>query len=325
MKNVKTGIVLAAALLVTVLGFMSCGSSGKAKLIRIRVSPAAPVVVTGIQLDAVGEFSDGKILTYTSEVVWSSSSPSVATVGTTAGHIGRVTVLSLGTTTITAEEPFNHFTSSAVLTVVKPDSITITPENPVMRIRDFHDFVAIATFGTLTQSLNTSISSTAPALDSSLTLTWSTSNPEIATVSKHGLVTASTKTTGLVDIIASFTIDPNIYSAVSGTTPLRVVSGRLLKIEITPLVSSLSLSSGPTTTQLTATGSYDDTTTLDLTTSVEWVSLLASFHTGTVPAVVSNVTGSKGFVTAQSPGTSHIKATDPISHLTGSATVSVIP
>jgi hypothetical protein len=93
----------------------------------------------------------------------------------------------------------------------------------------------------------------------------------------------------------------------------------LSKITITPETSSISLSSDPTTTQLTATGSYDDLTTLDLTTSVEWF----SSHTGTV--FVSNVTGSKGLATALSVGTAHIKATDPISLLTGSATVSVTP
>ena len=321
MKSFNAGIVMMMALVMAAPGFMSC-SSNSAKLISLKVAPAEQVIVSGIQMEAAGEFSNMATLNFTSEVLWSSSNPAVATIGTIAGKAGYITVLSTGTTTITAVEPFNHFTSSSLLTVVTPSAITITPENPVMKTKEFHDFVAIATFvnpytaATMTQSLISVSSPTSTTLVSSLT--WTTSDSNLATATKRGLVTTGT-TTGQVDIIASFTIDPVNIPPVSGTMPLTVVSGRLLKITVTPDALSLSLSGLSVSQALTATGDYDDSTTLDLTTSVEWL----SSHTGMV--VVSNETGSKGLATAVGVGKATIKATDPVSKITGIATVTVIP
>jgi len=314
MKSFNRGIVMMVALVIAALGFMGCHSNST-KLVSIKVTPVDPVKVSGIKFTATGTFSDGMVLNYTSEVIWSSSSPTVATVGTTVGTAGYVTVLSEGTTTITAREPYNNFISSSVLTVPSPSTITITitPENPVMQKRTSHPFDAIATY------LSSGITYT-QSLMSSPTLTWSLSNPSdpsLATTVSRGLVTAGT-ITGSVDITATDVF----FSSVSGTTSvystttLTVTFGKLTKITVEPSSSDI-LKSGPTTTQLTAKGEYDDATTLDLTTSVEWY----SSNTGT--AIVSNVTGSKGVVTAVEVGTVEIKATDPISHFTGTASVTV--
>ncbi len=143
MKSFKAGIVMVVALVMAALGFMSC-SSNSAKLVSITVTPTDPVYASGTQFTATGTFSDGLILNYTSEVIWSSSNPTVATVGMTAGTAGYVTVLSAGITTITAVEPYNNFTSSSLLTIVTPSTITITPENPVMAEGTSYQFAAIA-------------------------------------------------------------------------------------------------------------------------------------------------------------------------------------
>ncbi len=307
MKSFRAGIVMAAALVLAALGFMSC-SSNSAKLVSIAVTPVNPAVVSGIQFTATGTFSDGKVLNYTSEVTWSSSNPAVATVGMTAGTTGYVTVLSAGTTTITAVEPYNNFTSTSLLTIATPSAITITPENAIMPIRTQHSFAAIASYvwsgATVTQSLM-----------SSPTLTWSSSDSLIATVSRGAVYTTGTGT-GAVSISATDTI----FGGVSGTTTLTVTDSILKSLAVTPLSTSMTVS-GPDQ-QFTATGTFENITTLATTTllmtgSVEWT----SSSTGTV--LVSNQTGSKGLATAVGAGPAFIIATDPITRVTGSVSVEV--
>ncbi len=310
MKRFKAGIVMAVVLVMSALGFMSC-SSNNAKLVSITVTPVDPVIVSEIQFTANGTFSDGMVLNYTSEVVWSSSDPTVATVGTTVGLTGHVTVLTTGTTTITAVEPNNNFSSSTLLTIVTPSTITITPENPVMAKGKGRQFDAIATFvspytgATVTQSLLSSPS-----------LTWNSSDFSIATVFK-GLVTAVTTTavtTTSANISASYPLFDIVYI---GTTTLTVTPSILTSINVTPNPASIVISSPTPSQQFTATGTFQDIPPLDLTLSVNW----SSSATGTVS--VSNATGSKGLATAVGLGTAYIIATDPITNVTGSANVTV--
>jgi uncharacterized protein YjdB len=200
-------------LVTAALSFMGCPSNS-AKLVSITITPVDPISVHGTvplyQFTATGTFSDGLILNYTSEVIWSSSDPTVATVGTTAGTAGYVTVLTAGTTTITAVEPYNNFTSSSTLTIADSMTITIDPAVLSMATGTSHQFTATGTYllsgATITQSLMSSPS-----------LTWSSSDPLIATVSQ-GLVTAGT-TTGNVDIIAT-----DLISSITGTASVTVTS-----------------------------------------------------------------------------------------------------
>ena len=317
MKSFKFVIIIAVALVLSALGFMSC-SSKKAKLVSITITPvnADNVIASDIQLTATGTFSDGLALNYTTEVTWSSSDPTVATVGVTAGLTGFVTVLATttgATTTITAYEPNANLSSSILLTIATPRTITITPGNPFMVKGISHQFDAIATFGsplkmgaTFTQSILSSPS-----------LTWNSSDLSIATVYK-GLVstvaTALTNTTTSVTIIAS---DPRFSVVSQGTTTLTVTPSVVTSITVTaPL---LNLVSGATQSY-TAIGHYPVNTIADqiLTSSVYWTSSAT-----TTVTVFSNGTGSEGQATAVGAGQAFIIATDPISKVTGSAMVIV--
>jgi hypothetical protein len=302
MKSFKTGIVMVAALVMAALGFMSC-SSNNAKLISITITPAEPVIVSEIQLTATGTFSGGMVLNYTSEVIWSSSSPTVATVGTTAGLTGFITVLGPGVTTITAFEPNTHLSSSATLTVATPISITITPGKPFMAIGTSHQFDAIATFPSPT-SLTLKLTQ---SLLSSPSLTWRSSDTSIATVSR-GFVTTGT-TTGTTIISASTGL---LFSGVTGTTTLTVTPSIVTSITVSPVAATLAVGANQ---PYTATGHYLGIADQDFTSLVNWT----SSPTGTI--LVSNETGSKGMVSSSGPGTAFIIATDPISGVTGSTSV----
>jgi uncharacterized protein YjdB len=102
---------------------------------------------------------------------------------------------------------------------------------------------------------------------------------------------------------------------VSGTTTVTVTAAVLTSITVTPPDSSIAKG---TSKQLTATGTFSDGTTKDLTTSVTWTSSDLTL------APVSNAAGSQGLVTGAMTGGVTISATLPVPGVTpGSATVTV--
>jgi uncharacterized protein YjdB len=147
-------------------------------------------------------------------------------------------------------------------------------------------------------------------------VTWSTSDPAVAIVGSTGIVTALSAGTAV--ITATDKGHPDI--AASAT----IYVTELLSIDLSP--SSAVLSAG-TGTQFTATGTYSASTPTawsatwppDLTTLVSWVS------SSTDIAVVSMETGSQGFATAVSAGTTTITATDLATGITGTAVLTVTP
>jgi hypothetical protein len=130
---------------------------------------------------------------------------------------------------------------------------------------------------------------------------WTSSAPAIATVSGGGL--ASTLAQGTTNISAT-------SGTIAGGAQLTVTAPVLASIAITPANPSLSVGMRQ---QLTATGTYTDGSTQDLTGSVTWNSTAKSV------ATVSNT----GMATGVSPGQSTIKAS--LSSITGTTQVTVVP
>jgi hypothetical protein len=169
------------ALLLLCLGSALAGCGNPSGLDSVQVTPSTQSLAVGqtAQLTAYGTFGNAAHPTkqnITSTVIWSSSSPSVATVSTT----GMVTAVSAGTTSIMAEATaFNGpVSSSAQLTVTGVGgsagggdllSLAIIPGDlEVGNLRATGQFLAIGTF------------SAAPFvrdLTNSPTLTWISSFP----------------------------------------------------------------------------------------------------------------------------------------------------
>jgi hypothetical protein len=78
-----------------------------ATLVSISLSPVDAFVPAGywVALQALGSYSDGSTLDLSSQVLWSSSSASVATISNSIGTQGRVTGKAIGTTTLSAALP----------------------------------------------------------------------------------------------------------------------------------------------------------------------------------------------------------------------------
>ncbi len=84
-----------------------------ATLVSIAVAPSNPVVAHGTaqQFTAAGTFSDGSVINLTSQVAWTSSDATVATIG----NAGLANTANAGTTIITAT--FNGIQGTTILTV----------------------------------------------------------------------------------------------------------------------------------------------------------------------------------------------------------------
>lgn len=140
---------------------------------------------------------------------------------------------------------------------------------------------------------------------------WSSSDETIATISNDtlspGLVT--TLRTGTVTFTA------RASERLSTTATLTVTGARLVRLAVTP--ANASLTKG-TSLQYTATGTFSDTTTQNLTESVNWSS------SDSLRLNVSNSTGSKGQALGLQLGGYLITATDPSSGLSADTAVGVI-
>ena len=270
----------------------------------ISIQTVAPVPVgQTVNLVATGVFADGSKQDVTSQATWTSSAPTIASVGDTATTKGQVTGVAAGTVTVTAtiQTSTGPVSGTVQITVVakKITSIGITPAQPILQKGVTQAFKATAVYDDNSTG------------DVNQQATWSTDDASVlsvvATGATAGLATA--KAAGSTTITAT-------VGAVSGQTSVRVTAPQLTSITVNPATATMSVN---TTRQFTAQGTYADSSTADLTDSVTWSTGLATIIS------VSNAAGTRGLVTALAVGTDNVVAS--MSGIVGMATVtvSVIP
>jgi len=247
-----------------------------ASLVSIAVTPANPSMAIGTtkQFTATGTFSDTSTQDITASVLWSSSNAAVATIS----NQGLASSNATGTTTIAAT--FGSVSGSTTLTVSTAHlvSITISPANPTIQRHTLIKFTASGTFSD--SSVATNLSG----------LTWKSNHPNIANVRSTGV--ANGKKLGSVTISAG-------ASGVTGTTTLTVSNATLSSIAITPSAPNVALGS---TQQFTATGTFSDSSTQDVTLNTHWSSSAASV------ATIANGPGPSGLATTVGTGSTAIGA-----------------
>ncbi len=166
-------------------------------------------------------------------------------------------------------------------------SIDITPSGPSVPLGETQQLTATGHYRDgSTQDITASV-------------TWSSSNTNVATVSGSGLGTSHS--TGSSTITATL-------SKVTGSSTFTVTNAVLVSIAITPANPKVFLG---TLNQFTATGTFSDQSTKDITGSVTWSSSNQS---------VASINGG-GLVTALALGSLTISATS--SSITGSTAVTV--
>lgn len=261
-------------------------------LVSVLISPITASIPLGAgqQFAASGTFTDGNVQNVTGAVIWSSTAPSVATINT----MGLATSTGTGATSILASSG-SIISNAASLTTLPAalQSIAVSPANPSIAMGTNQLFMATGTY------------SDGSTQDLSSVVTWSSSLSTVAAISPAGLARS-------VDV-GSTTISANSGS-ITGLTTLTVAPAQLVSIAITPAIPSIPLG---TRQQFTATGTFTDQTTQDVTSSVRWSSSDATV------ATVSNGDTTHGVASSLETGTTNIMAS--FGSVSGATVLTVTP
>lgn len=252
----------------------SASASASVTVMQVAVSVAiAPTSATlallneSVQLEAA-VYDSGNAIIPGATVVWSSSNPLVATVSSN----GLVTSVSNGTAQITAKS--GSISASVTITVMQTvGSITLVPS-----------VVTLTAIGE-TEQLAASVYDVSGQPFNDAEVSWFSSNPAIVSVDTHGLLTAVSNGTVLIEARS------NGQTASSAVTVMQSAS----RIEITPMM--VILSSVDETVQLAARV-RDGNGHPIVDAAVNW----SSDDTG-----IATVSG-QGLVTAVMNGTARITA-----------------
>ena len=275
-----------ALLFLVLLQACSSGSRTQPRLLQsVMVTPAQPSVALGNQqqFKATGTYSDGTSQDLTSTATWASSQPSVAAI--TTG--GLATTNATGTSSIMATSGGLSGSTTLTVTAAALVSIAVTPPNPSVAIGDTQQFTAT---GTYTDGSNQNLTAS---------VTWSAVATTTASITTGGLAK------GLAVATATITATSG---SISGSTNLMVTSAALASIEVTPATPSVPLG---LLQQFTATGTYSDGSTQDLTSSATWASTNSAIASIDV----------KGETTARNLGSTKISAAS--GSIQGSTTLTV--
>jgi len=269
-----------------------------ATLVSLGVTPAnirAPVGPSP-KFAATGVYSDNSTHDLSAVVTWSSSDSTVATISNASGSIGLATTIKPGSTTITATLGAISGTTPFTVTSATLASIGVTPAAPSVAAGLTRQFTATGVY-----SDNSSYDITTLAV-------WSSSITSVATISNassfNGVATALNP--------GSTTVTATLGS-VSGSAVFTVTAATLVSIGVTPPNAGIAIG---TTEQFTATGTYTDNSTQNLTAVAAWSS------SATNVASVSNAAGSSGLATALSQGLATITAAFGGTSGSGTLTVS---
>ena len=290
-RGTQTGISVTAGA-TTPTGTVSMSSLSQS-LSSITVTPASPSIAVNAtqQLTATGNYSDSTTDDITSSVTWSSSDTGVVSVSATGMLFG----VSTGSATVSATSGLVTGQVTVTITAgsgVTLSSIAVTPSTPSIAVSATQQFTATGTYSDSTTQ------------DITANVTWSSSNSGIVSINGSGLATGSSA--GSATVTATL-------GAISGNTSVTVTGVTLNSIAVTPATATI----GEGGTQaFTATGSYSDSSTQNLTTSVTWSSSLNTV--ATISAI--------GIATGNGGGTATITATiGSLTPATASVTVDPLP
>jgi len=255
------------------------------------VTPAAPSVPVGgrLQIGAEPRDANGTSVAGCQAISWTSNNPSVATVNAS----GLLTAVSLGSATITATS--EGFSASAAVTVrpVSVAAVTVSPATSALLTEE-------------TAQLSATVVDSTGTVLTDRTVSWSSSDVAIASVSGTGQVTAVTP--GTVTVTAT-------SEGRSGTAFVTVTRPAVAAVQVSAASNEVPVSG---TLQLTAT-SLDSTGSTLLGRAVIWTSSNTARATVSNTGVVTGVALGSVTITATSEGKSGsvaLTVTQPAAALT---------
>lgn len=256
-----------------------------AKLASITLTPANSQLANGLSqtYHARGSFTDGSSVDLTTQANWSSSNPAIASIDTN----GLVKAVAAGTTDIHATLAGVSASTPLEITAAKLISLKLTPADGPLAKGLTRQYDAQGVFTDDTRDITASV-------------TWSSSNPSVASIDATGLAAA-------IDI-GTTTITAKL-GQISASAKLEVTAATLTGLTLTPANTQLAESF---TQQYHAQGTFTDGSQQDITAQVNWNS--------SNPAV-ANIDPA-GLATAQNTlGTTEIGAT--LDGISGNVTLEV--
>ncbi len=251
-------------------------------LLSVQVTPVGPSLAKGstAQLTATAVYSDFSTANVTAQATWLSSNGAAVSVGNAGATAGRALALAEGTSTVSATFSGKSGSISVTVTPATLMSVTVTPATPSAPLGGTVAFVATAVYTDATTVVVTTSAS------------WDSSDLSVATISNGGATrgTATALRSGPTTISAS-------YMGVMGTTTLTVRT--LVSLAVTPAAPSVAKGGH---LQLTATATYDDNSTQDVTKLATWL------PTDTALVSVSNADDSRGLATGLAVGMTAVDA-----------------
>jgi trimeric autotransporter adhesin len=289
--TVADGVVTGVAIGSATITATSEGKSGMAAMTvtgipvgSVTVSPTTKslLVTQTLALSVTVKDSTGAVVT-NRPVTWTSSDASVATVSTT----GVVTAVGAGSATITATSETKSGTCAVTVSLVPVSTVVVQPARDTM-------------FTSATLQLTAVTKDSAGDVLSGRTVTWTTSNAAVATVSSAGLVSAT--------------------SAGGSATITATSEGKSGTASITVFVPIATITLVPATQTVVAGESTPFTATAKDASGNVLAGRVFSWSSS-IPAVASVST--TGNATGTGVGVTTITATAPLEGKSGSATLTV--
>ncbi len=225
-----------------------------ATVTKIDVSPLSAPILLGVQQQytALGTFSDGSQQDITNVVTWASSNPSEVSITSS----GLATGAAVTTAPVTITASYQGLIGTVTVTVDSANlvSIAITPGNINLAQGTSRQFIAT---GTLTNGSTLNITNQT---------SWTSSDTTIATLGPPtGWVHAAVSVANASNPV---TITATLGS-VSQQVTVNVTNATPTSITVTPITATIQAGA----TQLfSATGTFSDATTQDITFDSSWVS-----------------------------------------------------
>jgi len=250
-------------------------ASAPPTLVSIAVTPAGSSILTTTtqQFTATGTYSDSTTQNLTSQVTWTSSATGVATINAA----GLASAVAPGSTTISAK--LGSITGSTSLAVTVPPLSVTTATLINGTAGTAYNATLAATGGTGAYSWTVS----AGALPAGLTLTGA---GVLA-----GTPTAAGTSNFTVKVTDSGSPAQNATKALSLT-----ITTTLTSIAVTPANPTIVVGA---TQQFTATGTYSDATTQNLTSQVTWTSSVTTKATINASGLATGVASGSTTITAK--------------------------
>lgn len=274
------------------------------KLVSISVTPSRASVFKGgtLKFTAVGTYVDGSTNDITESVIWTSSNPSVAEISNASGSNGVAACLSSGTARIKATDPTIIISGSASLTVKQPElkAIAVSPSGSAVFPGKVQLMTAIGTY------------SNGMKKDITQMVKWTSSNSSVASIGNaEGYRGIAVPLSAGTTAIRAF----HPLSGISGASKLIVKKQELVSILVQPENQTVLLGNSR---KFSAEGLYSNGSKKNISNRLVWIS------SNPAVAKIDKTDAEKAEVISKSAGRVSIIALDPVSKISGKASMNVI-